>query len=171
MIPNPTPRVPFALLAAAVGQIGIAVDDLERSVAAHADLGPWVLYTYDLTTVAHLHVGGRPADFGIRVALNPGTPQIEIIQPLDDSSPYASWLEENGTGGLHHLGFYVDDVESVTEAMERAGYPPIMGGAGFGADGSGAWCYYDTTEAVGYLAEAIQRPRQRRPPEATVELP
>jgi hypothetical protein len=42
-----------------------------------------------------------------------------------------------------------------------------MGGSGFGADGSGAFCYYDTTAAIGYLAEAIERPRVRRPAEET----
>jgi methylmalonyl-CoA/ethylmalonyl-CoA epimerase len=164
-------RVPFEVLGLQVGQVGIVVADLERSLAFHADIGPWAIWTYDQTTVSRLQIGGEPAEFAIRVALNPHAPQVELIQPLDDHSPYASWLSEHGPGGLHHLGFYVDDADRVTKAMTSAGYPPVMGGAGFGADGSGAFCYYDTIAAVGYIVEAIERPQVRRPAEATVGGP
>jgi hypothetical protein len=169
---TPTTRpLPFELLGVQVGQVGIVVDDLERALAAQTALGPWSIWTYDPTTVTRLHVAGEPAEFAIRIALNPHTPQVELIQPLDDRSPYASWLAAHDPGGVHHLGFYVEDADGVTRAMTGAGYPPLMGGAGFGADGSGVFCYSDTAAALGYIAEAIERPRVRRPPEAIVGGP
>jgi methylmalonyl-CoA/ethylmalonyl-CoA epimerase len=151
------------------GQVGILVDDLDRALAAHRTLGPWMIYTYDRARVPGMHIGGEPADFAFRIALNRAKPQTEFIQPLDGDNPYAAWLAEHGPG-LHHLGYYVTDVEATTAAMEQAGFAAIMGGHGFGADGTGAYCYYDTVAAVGYIVEAIEVPNRRRPPEATVRL-
>jgi len=102
--------------------------------------------------------------------LNPHKPQIELIEPLDDRNPYAKWLADHGPG-LHHLGFYVDDVDTASETMERAGFAPIMGGKGFGADGTGGYCYHDTVAVLGYILEVIEVPVKRRPPEATIALP
>lgn len=160
----------FQALGLHFGQLGVVVNDLEGTIASHAALGPWMLYTYDVSRVRHMHIGGKPADFSFRLALNPHTPQLEIIAPLDDQNPYAAWLGEYGPG-LHHLGFYVDDLPTAEAAMEGEGFAPIMGGAGMGADGTGGWCYYDTVAAVGYIIEVIELPVERRPPEATVALP
>jgi hypothetical protein len=149
----------------APAQLGIVVPDLERALRAHAGMGPWSVYTYDRHVVPTLECGGTPADFRFRLALNPSTPQLEIIQPLDDDSPYARWLAR-GHSGVHHLGYLVDDVSATTTAMCAAGFTVIMSGSGHGADGTGAFAYYDTEAAVGYLMEAIRRPLERREPEA-----
>jgi methylmalonyl-CoA/ethylmalonyl-CoA epimerase len=146
-------------------QLGIVVPDLERALAAHAGMGPWAVYTYDRDVVPTLECGGAPADFRFRVALNPGSLQLELIQPLDDRSPYARWLAR-GHSGVHHLGYLVDDVPATTAAMQAAGFAVLMSGSGHGADGTGAFSYYDTEAAVGYVMEAIRRPLQRREPEA-----
>jgi catechol 2,3-dioxygenase-like lactoylglutathione lyase family enzyme len=146
-------------------QVGIVVEDLDRALRAHEGMGPWSVYTYDRSVAPDLQAGGVPADFRFRLALNPGQPQLELIQPLDDRSPYAAWLAAAGSG-IHHLGFLVEDVPATTEVLRAAGFELIMSGSGHGADGTGAFAYYDTAEAVGYVTEAIRRPATRREPEA-----
>jgi methylmalonyl-CoA/ethylmalonyl-CoA epimerase len=149
-----------------VNQVGIVVEDLNQALDAYHGVGPWAVWTYDRSTVPGLHDSEGPANFRFRIALNNDDPQIELIEPLDDHSLYAHWLAD-GHGGLHHLGYLVDNLAIATEAMEAAGFTVLAGGRGNGADGSGGFCYYDTIEAIGYIAEAIERPRCRRLPDFT----
>lgn len=147
-------------------QLGIVVPDVEAAAAVHRVLGPWSVYTYDRTVVPGLCLGGKPADFTFRLAFNQRRPQLEFIQPVDDS-PYAEWLHKHGPG-LHHLGFFVDDFGRVTNLMRSGAFEPFMSGTGFGADDSGAYAYYDTVDELGYFVEAIELPTARRPPESVL---
>jgi methylmalonyl-CoA/ethylmalonyl-CoA epimerase len=155
-----SPRATFA-------QVGIVVPDMDEALRERAGNGPWQLWTYDRAMAPGLHCGGEPADYAFRVALDVHDPQIELIQPLDEGSPYASWLAE-GNRGLHHLGYLVEDLAAAIAAMEMAGYELLMGGTGHGADGTGGFAYFDTVAQLGYLTEAIERPGRRHEPDAIV---
>lgn len=159
----------YAILGTGVAQIGMVVADLEEAVAAHRAAGPWSIWTYDRSVVPTLRCAGGD-DFAFRIALNAGDPQLELIEPLDDRGPYAEALAEAG-GALHHLGFLSTDVAATTVAMEAAGVSVLLSGSGHGADGTGAFTYYDTREALGYLTEAIERPSRRREPDAVIAAP
>lgn len=149
-----------------VRQVGIVVEDLERALDLHAAWGPWSIWTYDRSVMRLLECDDLPGDFAFRVALSAGEPQLELIQPLDDRSPYADWLAA-GRPALHHLGYVVSDIEAATTAMAEAGFACPMRGRGYGADGTGGFSYFDTAAVLGYLTEAIERPGRRREPEAT----
>lgn len=163
--PRPSAGDVFDVLGRQYHQVGVVVADLDRALAAHTGLGPWSVWTYDRGAVPDLACGDEPADFAFRLALTPNDPQLELIQPLDERGPYARWLAEAGPG-VHHLGFVVPDVADVTRRMRRAGFEVLLSGSGYGADGGGAFAYFDTVEAVGYVTEAIERPARRREPEA-----
>jgi Glyoxalase/Bleomycin resistance protein/Dioxygenase superfamily len=47
--------------------------------------------------------------------------RIEVIEPLDDRSPYARALAERGGGHVHHVRFDVADYDSTREQLEAAG--------------------------------------------------
>jgi methylmalonyl-CoA/ethylmalonyl-CoA epimerase len=53
---------------------------------------------------------------------------IELLEPTDDTSPIAKFLQKRG-GGLHHLCFEVDDIEEMTESLKQKGFqvvsPPV----------------------------------------------
>jgi hypothetical protein len=159
-------RSVFDVLGRHVGQVGIVVADLNEALKAYHGVGPWAVWTYDRSTVRDLHTSEGPADFRFRIALNDDDPQIELIQPLDDHSLYAHWLAD-GHGGLHHLGYLVDNLGAAIDAMLAASFTVLAGGWGTGADGSGGFCYFDTIDAIGYIAEAIERPSRRRQPDFT----
>ncbi len=152
------------------GQIGILVDDLDAALAgfgAPAHVAPaWRIWTYGPAILREQTLRGEPAAFSMRLALGGAGPQLELIESLTGPSLYEEWRAE-GRSGLHHVGFYVPDLRASIAEMEAAGYPLLMSGLGHGLDGTGGFAYFDTTAAIGYIVEAIEVPRERRPPEAT----
>lgn len=46
---------------------------------------------------------------------------IELLEPLSDDSPVTNFLERMG-GGLHHLCFEVDDIDSMVDEMVERGF-------------------------------------------------
>lgn len=150
-----------------VDQIGIVVRDLERSLERYSRLwggGPWRCYTYGPATVPTLTYRGEPGRFAVRLALGAGTPQLELLQPLEGPSIYHEWLEAHDEG-LHHLGVFVDSIEEAVASMARAGYGVLQSGAGYGLDGDGGFAYFDTECDLGVVVEAIEVPQRRREPE------
>ena len=138
-----------------IAQIAFVVEDLETSVERYHsvfNVGPWDFYTYERPFVPHMTYRGEPADYSIRIALSYfGPMRVEFI-------------EKHGYG-VQHFGLLVDDMQSALERAEAAGYPMIMDGAGFGADGDGHYAYIDTEGDFGVVYELIERPKRRKQPD------
>jgi methylmalonyl-CoA/ethylmalonyl-CoA epimerase len=49
---------------------------------------------------------------------------IELIEPTDETSPIAAFLQKRG-GGLHHLCFEVDDIDEMTDRLKQKGFPVV----------------------------------------------
>src|SRR3546814_8611930 len=47
--------------------------------------------------------------------------KIELLHPLGDNSPIASFLERNATGGIHHLCFEVEDILAARDKLKADG--------------------------------------------------
>ncbi len=47
--------------------------------------------------------------------------KIELMEPLGEASPIASFLERNPKGGIHHLCFEVPDVRVAIESLAGTG--------------------------------------------------
>jgi methylmalonyl-CoA/ethylmalonyl-CoA epimerase len=47
--------------------------------------------------------------------------KIELLEPLDDTSPVAPFLERNAAGGIHHVCYEVDDILAARDRMKAAG--------------------------------------------------
>ncbi|WP_193370554.1 methylmalonyl-CoA epimerase [Pelagibius marinus] len=47
--------------------------------------------------------------------------KIELLQPLGDSSPIASFLERNPAGGIHHVCYEVDDIIAARDHLKAEG--------------------------------------------------
>jgi len=99
---------------------------------------------------------GEPADFSMRLALTGSDPQLELLQPLEGPSILTDWLERRGEG-LHHMGVEVASVDETIAQMAAAGIKCVQHGYGFGADGSGAFAYFDTEAELGCYLEAIEQ--------------
>lgn len=68
---------------------------------------------------------GEPFDLpaqGVRVCfVDTPNSQIELIEPLGDSSPILKFLEKNPLGGQHHVCFEVADIHAAKAALEDKG--------------------------------------------------
>lgn len=53
---------------------------------------------------------------------------IELLQPTGSDSPIAKYLEKNPKGGVHHLGFQVDDIEECLRRLENNGFQVLPPG-------------------------------------------
>jgi methylmalonyl-CoA/ethylmalonyl-CoA epimerase len=144
-----------------INHVGIATTDLDRSVRTWADrygVGPWTLYAYDPTNTTAV-VDGAPTRFRMRVALSglgDGS-RIELLQPLDDRSPYARSLAERaGADHVHHVRFDVADYDAADARLRALGLHRLMDAEFAGAPGSDArfvGTYYGTEHDLGLIVE------------------
>jgi catechol 2,3-dioxygenase-like lactoylglutathione lyase family enzyme len=147
----------------------IVTSDLDRAVATWTDrygIGPWALRTYDEAKI-DASVDGVPTPFGMRVALTQLTPavRIEIIQPLDDRSPYAASLERHGgVDHVHHMRMDVADYGTAQARLETLGHPKILDAEivqGTEPGEVSRAIYFDTSADIGFVAEIADVPGRK----------
>ena len=149
-----------------INHICIVTNDIDRAVRTWSDrygVGPWSLWTKDASNMSAV-VDGTPTDFAMRVALcqlSPGF-RLEIIQPLDDRSPYAKSLARSGGADhVHHVRFEVDDYETAGERLRGLGLPRVLEAefaAAPGVEGRFAGTYFDTEDDLGFIVEIGRAP-------------
>ena len=72
---------------------------------------------------------------GVRVAMIPcGASRIELLEPTDDTSPVARFLERRGPG-IHHLCLDSDAVDTDGAELREAGYQVLGDAPTLGAGG------------------------------------
>jgi methylmalonyl-CoA/ethylmalonyl-CoA epimerase len=95
-----------------VHHVGIAVRDLDEALALFRD-------TLGLPCVKQ---GDMPAR-GVRVAmLAAGRSYLEVIQPVDESSPFARSIAKRGQG-LHHVALWSTDASADVARLRDLGVP------------------------------------------------
>lgn len=122
-------QVPATLLTA-IDHVGLAVPDLDAAIAFH-------------TSVLGLELRHREENVEQGVAEAMLAPvgsqdratQIQLIAPLDESSPIARFLDRSGPG-LQQLAYRVDDVEVAADELRRRGVRLIYDSARSGTRGS-----------------------------------
>ncbi len=103
---SPTPVTAVRI----VDHIGVAVPSIADAVA---------FYTQHLgLKLTHEEV---VADQKVRVAfVSADNTNIELLEPLDETSPIAKFLEKRGAG-VHHVAYQVDDIRAAIAAAKAAG--------------------------------------------------
>jgi catechol 2,3-dioxygenase-like lactoylglutathione lyase family enzyme len=151
---------------AGINHLGIVTADIDRAVRTWADrygIGPWRIYRYDSSNMA-AKVEGRPVEFEMRVALcQLENARIELLQPLDDRSPYAASLTAHGGADhIHHVRFDVASYDESATRLRELGAEVVFEGTfkpGASADGSrlGA-TYFATGAELGFTTEIVHMP-------------
>jgi methylmalonyl-CoA/ethylmalonyl-CoA epimerase len=104
--------------------IGIAVNSIDEKLKVWRDI-----LGLELERVEEV------SDQKVRVAVLPaGDVNIELLEPVDDSSTIRKFIDKKGEG-LHHLCFKVKDIESILSEMKAQGFvlineKPRIGAAG-----------------------------------------
>jgi hypothetical protein len=111
---------------------------------------------------------GRPAAYRIRYALaGCGPVTLELIQPLEGPSIWDEFLAARGPS-LHHVAFYVEDVEAALGLLAGQGWSVVQTGDGFGRSRDGRFVYLEHGDDIGCLVELVRPPRRRDDPELIV---
>ena len=80
------------------------------------------------------HVEGVPSQ-AVEVAFLPvGDTAIELLQPTDEASGVARYMQKRGPG-IHHICFEVDDIGATLDQLRAEGVPLIDETATVGSDG------------------------------------
>ena len=94
-----------------LNHVAIAVPDLGAAVAV-----------YQQTLGAKVSAPQPEPDHGVTVVfVDLGNTKVELLEPLDDGSPIAGFLEKNPSGGIHHICYEVDDIQAAKERMIQEG--------------------------------------------------
>ena len=114
-----------------VSHIGIAVEDLARSLAVEA-LAESVPFFRDILGLSEVVLDD--SDGASIVGFSAGEPLVELLAANDPDSPIARFLAKRGPG-IHHICFSVDDLDAILERCRRAGVQLIDEKPRIGAEG------------------------------------
>ena len=127
-----------------VDQIGIVVEDVEKYVQFYEKV-------FGVEPFPIVESAINSAKLKI-VLFELGEVEIELIQVVEGESIHSRFLEETGEG-LHHLGFFVNDLEDELARLEEDGIKVLERGEVLGTV---KFAYLDTKEALGLVLELIQ---------------
>lgn len=94
-----------------LNHVAIAVPDLAAATALYRD-----------TLGAKVSAPIAQPKHGVTVVFVelPNT-KIELLHPLGESSPIASFLERSPSGGIHHVCYEVDDIIAARDRLKAQG--------------------------------------------------
>ena len=151
-----------------VDQVAVVVRNLDEAMRRYSEelgIGPWNVYTFTPEWIREMTFRGREQPYSMKLALaQVGGMMYELIEPLDGPNSYQEFLDARGEG-LHHIGFFVEDLDAAIREMQGKGFALLQSGRGFGVDGDGGYAYFETDGALGCIVEAIQMPRAMPDPE------
>src|SRR5947209_262368 len=101
-----------------LNHVAIAVRDIAKAAAVYRD-----------TLGAAVSAAVPQPDHGVTVVFItlPNT-KIELLEPLGEGSPIASFLERSPEGGIHHVCYEVDDIRAARDRLVAAGARVLGGG-------------------------------------------
>lgn len=93
---------------------------------------------------------------GVTVAfVKGGGTNIELLEPIDDTSPIANFLRKRPKGGMHHMCIDVDDLPAAMETLKERGVRTLAEPK-IGAHGR-LVVFLHPVDAFGALVELQQR--------------
>jgi methylmalonyl-CoA/ethylmalonyl-CoA epimerase len=94
-----------------LNHVAIAVPDLASASAIYRDaLGARISQPLALP------------EHGVTVVfIDLGNTKVELLEPLGENSPVATFLQRNPSGGMHHVCYEVDDIVAARDRLKAKG--------------------------------------------------
>ena len=136
--------------AADLYHVGIVTDDLD---AARDEMSELCGYEWaaEMSSATPVCLAGVDTTVDLRLVYSRSTPRVELVR----SVPGTVWTPAAGSG-IHHLGYWSDDVAADAADLERRGFRAEVTGPG--PDGSTGWGYFRS--ATGPRIELVSRAMQ-----------
>lgn len=131
--------------------VGIAVADLNRSLAMYRDI-------FGMEIELQEHVPDHAVDV---VFLRSGAASVELIQPLEGNSTLRRFLERRGEG-MHHVAFAVENLAAELKVLESRGVALIDKSPRAGSRGCEV-AFLHPQSCGGTLVELCQYPHAPEP--------
>ena len=133
-----------------LNHVGVAVPDIEAAKATYRDL-------YGVPESAMTETRELAAQ-GVKFAfVNVANSQIELIEPLGETSPIKNFLEKNPKGGQHHVCFEVADIYAARDDMVAKG-ATVLNEPRIGAHGTPI-IFIHPKNSNGVLIELMETPK------------
>jgi hypothetical protein len=139
-----------------VTQIGILVNDIEKTSQAYADLlgvekPQWILS--GPLEEAQTEYLGKPSKARAKLAFFDASPttQIELIEPDHEPSTWRHDLDQNGEG-FHHIAFIIKGMQEKIAILGRNGMPLLQKGEYTG----GRYAYIDANKDLKLVLELLE---------------
>lgn len=127
--------------------ISVRPGELERHVAAYRTMGFEEVHREDVLG------GDQVREVLLRIGDGPNL--IQLLEPLNETSPVAKLIERNGgRGGLAHVAFRVSDIRKAFDAMKEKGVNIIDKAPRPGSRGTTV--FFVHPKAFGFLIEVVQ---------------
>jgi len=133
-----------------LNHVGVATPSIDDSVRLYRD----VLGATSITEKRALEEQGVWVCF-----VNLPNSQIELIEPLGDTSPLKGFLAKNPAGGQHHVCFEVEDIIAARDDMRAKGATVLgTGEPRIGAHGTPV-IFVHPKDMGGVLVELMETPK------------
>ena len=125
---------------------------------ATASIADSIAYYRDVMGATKIHAPFDLPAQGVKVCFvdTPNT-QIELIEPLGESSPIHGFLAKNPAGGQHHLCYEVPDIHEARAWFEAKG-ARVLGEPRIGAHGTMIF-FVHPRDMGGVLTEIMESPK------------
>ena len=131
-----------------LNHVGVATPSIAESVKLYRD----VLGATSITETMTLKEQGVYVCF-----VNLPNSQIELIEPIDETSPITGFLAKNPNGGQHHVCFEVEDILVARDEMKAKG-ATVLGEPRIGAHGTPV-IFVHPKNMGGVLVELMETPK------------
>jgi hypothetical protein len=146
-------------------QVALVVRDLQASMKTYVErygIGPWEIYEFNPDTVEDMKARGERIESSWRLALaRVGGVMWELIEPLDDRSPYAEFLARHGEA-VHHIGMAGTSYDGTLAELDAEGRKPLLSGRYGGID----FAYLPTDTDMGVATEIFSAIPSGQEPDA-----
>jgi len=139
--------------------ISVVVKDMNKATKFWESLGigpfPPLLGPSGTVPLTGKVVRGKPMDYEVDLRHaqgGVGDLTFEVVQPLKGATPVRDFLKKKGEG-MHHIGFWVEDLEKETAKMKEKGFTITQGGE----TPNVKWAYFDTDKVGGVVIELMQK--------------
>lgn len=94
-----------------INHIAIAVPDIRAAMAQWQERVGAEISEIQTLPEHGVHIAFIKAENG----------KVELLEPIDENSPIAKFLEKNADGGMHHICFDVEDLIASRDKLIAAG--------------------------------------------------